>query len=133
MKNIYLPIIASLFFAALVIAAFIAWPQYNKYQEQTARRECAAEITQKKQEYKQASAEWEQKCASVPYGSADSSDIKEDGFFGDVLKGSNQEFVRNSHTTTCESLYGKKPADESMSIDDERKLIQLCVERKGYR
>lgn len=115
MNNLRNPIVILCLAAILAIAGVLAWPHYARYQEQTARRECAEQIAQKKKQIKQARAEWEKKCDEAKNINKPTIPIAE-------------RFVEHS----CEALYGEKPPEGSLTVDDERELIKLCMERKGY-
>lgn len=111
-----LTVAASLVASALiVVGGAAALLYYPKYQERTSRRECAEQIAQKKQEVKQARVAWEEQCkAATKYNS--------------VTSAAGKALVESS----CEGLYGEKPPEGSLTVDEERRLIKLCMERKGY-
>lgn len=115
MNNLRNPILLLGIVAVIAIAAILAWPQYVRYQEQAARRACAEKITSKKAEMKQALADWNKKCDEAKNANRATSAVAE-------------RFIEHS----CEALYGPKPPEGGLSIDEERKLISLCLERKGF-
>ncbi len=108
------PIIIVGIIVAIVIATVLALPQYASYQEQSARRECAEQIVQKKQEIEQALAEWTKREEQL-------RETARKNFTAD--KASAEETYEDWDNLV--DLYDKKPPSGNITVDEERKLIKL--------